>query len=155
MDVTSLVIPPVISVVVNFLILVVFYSKWILPYLTRLQESLPARVRESTEPFINEKIGEFTERLDSSIVELKGSFKATSSRLNRTMKQADDFLQGLDIDPDDEEQVSEARTKLVNRYGENVAINAITNLFASIAQNQNAKAAQNAAIEARSTDGWD
>lgn len=155
MDVATVVIPSLISVVLTFVMMIGFYSRWILPYLTDLTNSLPEKIRGNTEPFIDQKIATITETVNTSMTELKGSFRATSNRLNRTMNQAEDLLIGMDIDPEDEDQVNSARKKLEKRYGADVAVEAITRLFTSIAQNQKAEEAQKAAIAAPRGDGWD
>ena len=158
MDVLTVAASAVISALTTICLMFVFYSRWILPYLTKLTNSIPEQVKTLVFPYVEKTIGETIESLKTEIgakvAEVSQSVKTTSARFNRTVKQAESYLaaNGIEIDPDNDESVENARNVLSPRYGLDVATQAIGQLVTSIIENRQ-KAAVSDGNKA-ANDGW-
>lgn len=150
MDVATIGMSAAINAATTILLMICLYSRWILPYLTSVSNSIPAQVKEGVIPIVNEKMTEIDAKFSASVEDLKASVKATSARFQRTVNQAEKVLGGMDIDLEDEEQVDAARAQLAKSYGLDVAIQAINSLLSSRISSSS-KALQ----EGPKTDGWD
>lgn len=146
MDVATVILSGVISAITTVCIMIVFYSRWILPYLTKLTNSIPAQVREFIEPYVNEKFVQIEGMVSDKVEDITKTVKTTSARFQRTVNQAIDFI-GDDIDLSDDDQVEQARARVARRYGADVATSVISQLFNSIT-------AKNSVKEAPKNDGW-
>lgn len=147
MDVATIGLSAAINACTTVILMIVLYSKWILPYLTKTSNSIPEQVKAQVIPFVDEKMTEIDAKFSASVDDLKGAVKATSARFQRTVNQAEKVLGGMDIDLEDEEQVDAARAQLAKSYGLDVAMQAINSLLSSrLPKKEDA---------AKASDGWD
>ena len=150
MDVATVALSGIISAVSSICIMIVFYSRWILPYLTGITESIPIQVKELVFPFVKETVDGMQTEIKDTVAQVSASVRATSARLSRTMDQAQDYLsaQGVVLDPENPQSIDVAATSLKERYGATMAMQLIDKLLTSYTQNT-----QKAAVAAES-DGW-
>lgn len=150
MDVATVALSGIISAVSSICIMIVFYSRWILPYLTGITESIPIQVKELVFPFVKETVDGMQTEIKDTVAQVSASVRATSARLSRTMDQAQDYLsaQGVVLDPENPQSIDIAATSLKERYGATMAMQLIDKLLTSYTQNT-----QKAAVAAES-DGW-
>lgn len=121
MDVLTVVLSVVLAIPVQLTVMYFVYSKWILPAINDIVSDLPSQVKTMTAPYIDEKIAE-----------LSRTVKASQARFNRTVKQACDSLDLDEIDLQSDEGIESVKQQLSNRYGLDVALQAIPTLIESI-----------------------
>ena len=131
MDVATIGLSAAINACTTVILMIILYSKWILPYLTKTSNSIPEQVKAQVIPFVDEKMSEIDAKFTASVDDLKGAVKATSARFQRTVNQASKVLGDMDIDLEDEDQVDAARAQLAKSYGIDVAMQAINSLLSS------------------------
>ena len=150
MDVATILLSGLVSAISSICIMIVFYSRWILPYLTAVSESIPSKVKELVFPYVNEMIGQLKTELSDTVSEVSASVRATSARLSRSIDQAEEYLQsqGVTLNPDDPASVDNTVDVLKEKYGKRFAMQVIDKLLTSY--NPTPK---KAAIEAQN-DGW-
>lgn len=150
MDVATVALSGIISAVSSICIMIVFYSRWILPYLTGITESIPVQVKELVFPFVKETVDGMQNELKDTVAQVSASVRATSARLSRTMDQAQDYLsaQGVVLDPENPQSIDLASASLKERYGATMAMQLIDKLLTSYTQNT-----QKPAV-ATGSDGW-
>lgn len=147
MDVATIGLSAAINACTTVILMIVLYSKWILPYLTKTSNSIPEQVKAQVIPFVDEKMSEIDAKFSASVDDLKGAVKATSARFQRTVNQASKVLGDMDIDLEDEDQVDAARAQLAKSYGLDVAMQAINSLLSSRLPKKEEPA--------KVSDGWD
>ena len=149
MDVATILLSGLVSAISSICIMIVFYSRWILPYLTAVSESIPSQVKDLVFPYVNETISQLKAELTDTVSEVSASVRATSARLSRSIDQAEEYLQsqGVTLNPDDPASVDNTVDVLKEKYGKRFAMQVIDKLLTSYAT------PQKAAIEAPS-DGW-
>jgi len=150
MDVATVVLSGIISAVSSICIMIVFYSRWILPYLTEITNSIPTQVKDLVFPFVRETVDGMQTELKDTVAQVSASVRATSARLSRTMNQAEEYLnsQGVVLDPENPQSIDTASASLKERYGATMAMQLIDKLLTSYA-NRPPKAADTA-----QSDGW-
>lgn len=150
MDVATVALSGIISAVSSICIMIVFYSRWILPYLTGITESIPIQVKELVFPFVKETVDGMQTELKDTVAQVSASVRATSARLSRTMNQAEDYLaaQGVVLDPENPQSIDTASASLKERYGATMAMQLIDKLLTSY-QSRPQKPADTAV-----SDGW-
>jgi len=150
MDVATVVLSGIISAVSSICIMIVFYSRWILPYLTEITNSIPTQVKDLVFPFVRETVDGMQTELKETVAQVSASVRATSARLSRTMNQAEEYLnsQGVVLDPENPQSIDTASASLKERYGATMAMQLIDKLLTSYASRP-AKAADTA-----QSDGW-
>lgn len=150
MDVATVALSGIISAVSSICIMIVFYSRWILPYLTGITESIPIQVKELVFPFVKETVDGMQNELKETVAQVSASVRATSARLSRTMNQAEEYLnsQGVVLDPENPQSIDTASASLKERYGATMAMQLIDKLLTSYA-NRPQKPADTAV-----SDGW-
>lgn len=130
MDVLTVLMSALCAIPIQFVVMYAVYSIWILPTINKMIADVPVLVRTNIEPFVDEKIGE-----------LSRSVKASSARFQRTVNQAKDALAlDEDVDLTTDEGIQQAQDKLTQRYGMDIAIQAISQLIQSV---ESRKTAQN------------
>lgn len=148
MDVATIGISAAINACTTIVLMIIVYSKWVLPYLTRVSNSIPIQVKDSVVPYVDGKMSEIDAKLSDNIEQLKGTIKATQARFQRSINQAEKVLGTMDIDFENEEEVDAARAQLAKSYGLDVAMQAINGLIASRLPNQKKD-------PEKVSDGWD
>ena len=150
MDVATILLSGLVSAISSICIMIVFYSRWILPYLTNVSESIPSKVKELVFPYVNEMIGQLKTELSDTVSEVSASVRATSARLSRSIDQAEEYLQsqGVTLNPDDPASVDNTVDVLKEKYGKRFAMQVIDKLLTSYNPTP-----QKAPIEAPN-DGW-
>lgn len=150
MDVATVALSGIISAVSSICIMIVFYSRWILPYLTGITESIPIQVKELVFPFVKETVDGMQTELKDTVAQVSASVRATSARLSRTMNQAEEYLnsQGVVLDPENPQSIDTASASLKERYGATMAMQLIDKLLTSYS-NRPQKPADTAV-----SDGW-
>lgn len=149
MDVATILLSGLVSAISSICIMIVFYSRWILPYLTNVSESIPSKVKELVFPYVDEMITQLKAELNDTVSEVSASVRATSARLSRSIDQAEEYLQsqGVTLNPDDPASVDNTVDVLKEKYGKRFAMQVIDKLLTSYTTPQKAPiAAQN--------DGW-
>ena len=133
MDVATVALSGIISAVSSICIMIVFYSRWILPYLTGITESIPIQVKELVFPFVKETVDGMQTELKETVAQVSASVRATSARLSRTMNQAEEYLnsQGVVLDPENPQSIDTASASLKERYGATMAMQLIDKLLTS------------------------
>ena len=149
MDVATILLSGLVSAISSICIMIVFYSRWILPYLTNVSESIPSKVKELVFPYVDEMITQLKAELSDTVSEVSASVRATSARLSRSIDQAEEYLaaQGVELNPNDPASVDNTVDVLKEKYGKRFAMQVIDKLLTSYTT------PQKAAIEAPS-DGW-
>ena len=149
MDVATILLSGLVSAISSICIMIVFYSRWILPYLTAVSESIPSQVKDLVFPYVNETITQLKAELNDTVSEVSASVRATSARLSRSIDQAEEYLaaQGVTLNPDDPVSVDNTVDVLKEKYGKRFAMQVIDKLLASYS------GPQKAPIEAPN-DGW-
>ena len=149
MDVATILLSGLVSAISSICIMIVFYSRWILPYLTNVSESIPSKVKELVFPYVDEMITQLKAELNDTVSEVSASVRATSARLSRSIDQAEEYLQsqGVTLNPDDPASVDNTVDVLKEKYGRRFAMQVIDKLLTSYTT------PQKAAIEAQN-DGW-
>lgn len=150
MDVATILLSGLVSAISSICIMIVFYSRWILPYLTAVSESIPSQVKDLVFPYVNETISQLKSELTDTVSEVSASVRATSARLSRSIDQAEEYLQsqGVTLNPDDPASVDNTVDVLKEKYGKRFAMQVIDKLLTSYNP-----APQKTPIEAPS-DGW-
>ena len=150
MDVATILLSGLVSAISSICIMIVFYSRWILPYLTAVSESIPSQVKDLVFPYVNETISQLKAELTDTVSEVSASVRATSARLSRSIDQAEEYLQsqGVTLNPDDPASVDNTVDVLKEKYGKRFAMQVIDKLLTSYNPTP-----QKAPIEAPS-DGW-
>lgn len=151
MDVATIALSGIVSAISSICIMIVFYSRWILPYLTNVSNSIPSQVKELVFPYVQETVNGMKVELKETVEQVASSVKATSARLSRTMDQAQNYLseQGVVLDPENPQSIDTASASLKERYGATMAMQLIDKLLTSYQSNPKKAAA--AAV----SDGWD
>lgn len=121
MDVLTVILSVLLAVPVQLGVMYLVYSRWILPAINEMVSTLPSKVREFVEPFVNEKMDE-----------VKGSLKASTVRMHRTITQAAAALDLDGIDLDTDEGIRAATEQLSARYPMEIAIKAVERVIDSI-----------------------
>lgn len=149
MDVATILLSGLVSAISSICIMIVFYSRWILPYLTNVSESIPSKVKELVFPYVDEMITQLKAELNDTVSEVSASVRATSARLSRSIDQAEEYLaaQGVTLNPDDPASVDNTVDVLKEKYGKRFAMQVIDKLLTSYTT------PQKATIEAPN-DGW-
>ena len=150
MDVATILLSGLVSAISSICIMIVFYSRWILPYLTAVSESIPSQVKDLVFPYVNETISQLKAELTDTVSEVSASVRATSARLSRSIDQAEEYLaaQGVTLNPNDPASVDNTVDVLKEKYGKRFAMQVIDKLLTSYNPTP-----QKAPIEAPS-DGW-
>ena len=150
MDVATILLSGLVSAISSICIMIVFYSRWILPYLTSVSESIPSKVKELVFPYVDEMITQLKAELNDTVSEVSASVRATSARLSRSIDQAEEYLQsqGVTLNPDDPASVDNTVDVLKEKYGKRFAMQVIDKLLTSYNPTP-----QKAPIEAPN-DGW-
>ena len=150
MDVATILLSGLVSAISSICIMIVFYSRWILPYLTAVSESIPSQVKDLVFPYVNETISQLKAELTDTVSEVSASVRATSARLSRSIDQAEEYLQsqGVTLNPDDPASVDNTVDVLKEKYGKRFAMQVIDKLLTSYNPTP-----QKAPIEAPN-DGW-
>ena len=150
MDVATILLSGLVSAISSICIMIVFYSRWILPYLTAVSESIPSQVKDLVFPYVNETISQLKAELTDTVSEVSASVRATSARLSRSIDQAEEYLQsqGVTLNPDDPASVDNTVDVLKEKYGKRFAMQVIDRLLTSYNPTP-----QKAPIEAPN-DGW-
>ena len=150
MDVATILLSGLVSAISSICIMIVFYSRWILPYLTAVSESIPSQVKDLVFPYVNEMITQLKAELNDTVSEVSASVRATSARLSRSIDQAEEYLaaQGVTLNPNDPASVDNTVDVLKEKYGKRFAMQVIDKLLTSYNPTP-----QKAPIEAPS-DGW-
>jgi len=150
MDVATILLSGLVSAISSICIMIVFYSRWILPYLTAVSESIPSQVKDLVFPYVNETISQLKAELTDTVSEVSASVRATSARLSRSIDQAEEYLQsqGVTLNPDDPASVDNTVDVLKEKYGKRFAMQVIDKLLTSYNPTP-----QKAPIEAQN-DGW-
>jgi len=133
MDVATILLSGLVSAISSICIMIVFYSRWILPYLTNVSESIPSKVKELVFPYVDEMITQLKAELNDTVSEVSASVRATSARLSRSIDQAEEYLQsqGVTLNPDDPASVDNTVDVLKEKYGKRFAMQVIDKLLAS------------------------
>ena len=149
MDVATILLSGMVSAISSICIMIVFYSRWILPYLTAVSESIPSQVKDLVFPYVDETITRLKTELNDTVSEVSASVRATSARLSRSIDQAEDYLaaQGVTLNPDDPKSIDNTVDVLKEKYGRRFAMQVIDKLLTSYSGPQ--KASQEAV-----SDGW-
>ena len=150
MDVATILLSGLVSAISSICIMIVFYSRWILPYLTAVSESIPSQVKDLVFPYVNEMITQLKAELNDTVSEVSASVRATSARLSRSIDQAEEYLaaQGVTLNPNDPASFDNRVVVLKEKYGKRFAMQVIDKLLTSYNPTP-----QKAPIEAPS-DGW-
>ena len=150
MDVATILLSGLVSAISSICIMIVFYSRWILPYLTAVSESIPSQVKDLVFPYVNEMITQLKAELNDTVSEVSASVRATSARLSRSIDQAEEYLaaQGVTLNPNDPASFDNRVVVLKEKYGKRFAMLVIDKLLTSYNPTP-----QKAPIEAPS-DGW-
>ena len=91
---------------------------------------MPDSVKGFVEPYIDGKISEIYAKMD----DVTASVRASTARFQRTVNQAVSCVSDMDdVDLESEEGIQDVRSKLSNRYGADVAFQAIGKLLADLA----------------------
>lgn len=122
----------VISTCCTIVLMIVFYKVWILPYLTKLTESVPSQCRALLGPYVDEKLNQVSEMIQEQVATVSESVKKSSARFQRTVNQAAAALDLDEIDLSTESGQEQATAQLSKRYGVDVAVQAVTQLIQSI-----------------------
>ncbi len=149
MDVATILLSGLVSAISSICIMIVFYSRWILPYLTAVSESIPSQVKDLVFPYVNETISQLKSELSDTVSDVAASVRATSARLSRSIDQAEEYLaaQGVELNPNDPKSVDNTVDVLKEKYGKRFAMQVIDKLLTSYS------GPQKAPIEAQN-DGW-
>ena len=133
MDVATILLSGLVSAISSICIMIVFYSRWILPYLTNVSESIPSKVKELVFPYVDELITQLKAELNDTVSEVSASVRATSARLSRSIDQAEEYLQsqGVTLNPDDPASVDNTVDVLKEKYGKRFAMQVIDKLLTS------------------------
>ena len=133
MDVATILLSGLVSAISSICIMIVFYSRWILPYLTAVSESIPAQVKDLVFPYVEETIGKLKTELTDTVSDVSASVRATSARLSRSMDQAEEYLasQGVTLNPNDPASVDNTVDVLKEKYGKRFAMQVIDKLLTS------------------------
>ena len=133
MDVATILLSGLVSAISSICIMIVFYSRWILPYLTAVSESIPSQVKDLVFPYVNETISQLKAELTDTVSEVSASVRATSARLSRSIDQAEEYLQsqGVTLNPDDPASVDNTVDVLKEKYGKRFAMQVIDKLLTS------------------------
>ena len=133
MDVATILLSGLVSAISSICIMIVFYSRWILPYLTNVSESIPSKVKELVFPYVDEMITQLKAELNDTVSEVSASVRATSARLSRSIDQAEEYLQsqGVTLNPDDPASVDNTVDVLKEKYGKRFAMQVIDKLLTS------------------------
>lgn len=127
---TVVLLSVLLHTVSTFAIMYLFYSRWILPYLTSITQSVPESVKGFVEPYLDSKIVEIYGKMD----DVTASVKASTARFQRTVNQAVSCVSDMDdVDLESEEGIQDIRSRLSNRYGADVALQAVGKLLADLA----------------------
>lgn len=124
-----------ISALSSILLMFCFYKLWILPYLTKITESVPTKCRELVEPIIDKKLQIVAQIIDERVEQVGQSVKKSTARFQRSVNQAAEYLgmdEGLDLETD--EGVEKATQKASKRYGVDIAVEAVNQLLAALAE---------------------
>lgn len=151
MDVATIIAGGIVSAVSSICIMIVFYSRWILPYLTAVSESIPAQVKDLVFPYVEETVGKLKTELTDTVSDVSASVRATSARLSRSMDQAEEYLaaQGVQLNPSDPKSIDTSIGVLREKYGKTFAMQIIDKLLSSYNSNPPKPA------PARDSGGWD
>ena len=149
MDVATVLLGGMVSAISSICIMIVFYSRWILPYLTAVSESIPSEVKDLVFPYVDQTITQLKAELSDTVSDVAASVRATSARLSRSIDQAEEYLaaQGVELNPNDPKSVDNTVDVLKEKYGKKFAMQVIDKLLTSYTT------PQKASIEAPS-DGW-
>lgn len=127
---TVVILSVLLHTVSTFAVMYLFYSRWILPYLTSITQSVPESVKGFVEPYLDSKIVEIYGKMD----DVTASVKASTARFQRTVNQAVSCVSDMDdVDLESEEGIQDIRSRLSNRYGADVALQAVGKLLADLA----------------------
>lgn len=127
---TVVLLSVLLHTVSTFAVMYLFYSRWILPYLTSITQSVPESVKGFVEPYLDSKIVEIYGKMD----DITASVKASTARFQRTVNQAVSCVSDMDdVDLESEEGIQDIRSRLSNRYGADVALQAVGKLLADLA----------------------
>ena len=140
MDVATILLSGLVSAISSICIMIVFYSRWILPYLTAVSQSIPAQVKELVFPFVDQTITQLKAELSDTVSEAMASVRATSARLSRSIDQAEEYLaaQGVELNPNDPASVDNTVDVLKEKYGKRFAMQVIDKLLTSYTTPQKA-----------------
>ena len=149
MDVATVLLSGLVSAISSICIMIVFYSRWILPYLTAVSESIPSQVKDLVFPYVDQTITQLKAELSDTVSDVAASVRATSARLSRSIDQAEEYLaaQGVTLNPEDPKSVDNTVDVLKEKYGKSFAMQVIDKLLTSYS------GPQKAPIEAPN-DGW-
>ena len=133
MDVATILLSGLVSAISSICIMIVFYSRWILPYLTAVSESIPSQVKDLVFPYVDETISQLKAELNDTVSEVSASVRATSARLSRSIDQAEEYLaaQGVTLNPSDPASVDNTVEVLKEKYGKRFAMQVIDKLLTS------------------------
>ena len=132
MDVLTVIASGAVGALVTFLLMFFFYRFWILPYLTELTCSVPSSVKELVFPYVDGMKKEIMDEINNRIDDTLKTVKASSARFQRTVNQACASLDLDNVDLETEDGIEAAKSQISKRYGADVAIQAITQLIASM-----------------------
>lgn len=133
MDLLTVGVSAIISTLCTFCLMIVFYKLWILPYLTRITESVPIQCKSLIGPYVDEKLAEVRTMISEQVATVSESVRKSSARFQRTVNQAAAALDLEDVDLSTEEGQEAATAKLSKRYGIDVAVQAVSQILQSIA----------------------
>lgn len=132
MDVLTVIASASVSALTTVVLMFGFYKLWILPYLTKLTESVPSQCRSLLEPFVDEKLEEVSAIIDDRMESIVKTVRTSSARFQRTVNQAAQALDLEMVDLSTEEGQELATQQLSKRYGMDVAVQAVSQLVQSI-----------------------
>lgn len=139
MDFLTVGLSAFLSALSSICLMFLFYRLWILPYLTDLTESVPAKAKALIAPYVDEKLLEVQKMIDERIAEVSQSVKKSTARFQRSVNQAAEYLgmdEGLDLESED--GIERATQKASKRYGVDIAVEAVNQLIAALAAKQKA-----------------
>lgn len=133
MDVATVLLGGMVSAISSICIMIVFYSRWILPYLTAVSESIPSQVKDLVFPYVDQTITQLKAELNDTVSDVAASVRATSARLSRSIDQAEEYLaaQGVELNPNDPKSVDNTVDVLKEKYGKKFAMQVIDKLLTS------------------------
>lgn len=141
---TVVILSVLLHTVSTFAVMYLFYSRWILPYLTSITQSVPESVKGFVEPYLDSKIVEIYGKMD----DITASVKASTARFQRTVNQAVGYVSDMDdVDLESEEDIQTVKNRLSNRYGVDVAMQAIGKILADVADKKTADKASKETVK--------
>lgn len=147
MDLLTVGLSAIISTFCTICLMIIFYRFWILPYLTRLTESVPIQCKTLIGPYVDEKLTEVRNMISEQVSTVSETVRKSSARFQRTVNQAAAALDLGEIDLETEEGQEAATAQLSKRYGVDVAVQAVSQILQSIAANRERKGANGGTTE--------